>query len=644
MNAASSHSSANAASPSLSPAVPLSSSPCAAASERPIRFWLGDRQVSVDHAPPTLTLLEWMRERGGCASVKEGCAEGDCGACTVAVTDLDANGEPQVRAVNACIQFLGTLDGKAVQSAQHIAAADALHPVQQAMVDCHGSQCGFCTPGFVMSMFALYETRRAAANPDVTRDDALRALSGNLCRCTGYRPIVDATRAMCAAPWQGPDREVWKTRLAAVAGDGRAVEGTTADASAVFTSGADVATQWPGHTAGRFYAPRTVSALNAALAERPRARIVAGSTDVGLWVTKQHRAVGDVVWLGAVRELRGMHQQEGDAIAAGVWGDGTPVLEVGAAVSLTDALDALLPHLPHCATYFDRFASTPIRNAGTLVGNLANGSPIGDCPPLMLALGASLVLHRAGSERVVPLDDFYLGYQKNCLQAGEFVRAVRVPLPAGVVVHAWKVSKRLEQDISAVAVATAFRLTDGKVAAVRIGVGGMAAVPSRAPNTEAALLGLDASQAIPAASSQLQSQSQLPEPLRAALEALRNEFSPLDDLRASAAYRRQVAANLLLRSWLALWDATPSAEPDAVPSAGFGAAPSAATSGGSPAASGAMPSAASGAASDAVPSAASGAAPSAASGTSPSTASSLASSPRSTHTLADLSPILEITP
>lgn len=581
------------------------SSASASGSERPIRFWLGDRQVSVDHAPPTLTLLEWMRERGGCASVKEGCAEGDCGACTVAVTDLDANGEPQVRAVNACIQFLGTLDGKAVQSAQDIATADALHPVQQAMVDCHGSQCGFCTPGFVMSMFALYETRRAAAGRglggndsrqpgsdsshepgrDISRDDALRALSGNLCRCTGYRPIVDATRAMCAAPWQGPDMDLWKTRLAQVAADG----------DAIFASGADVAAQWPGHTAGRFYAPRSVSSLSAVLAERPQARIVAGSTDVGLWVTKQHRAVGDVVWLGAVQELQGMQSQPGDAVAAQVWGDGTPVLEIGAAVSLSDALDALLPHLPNCALYFDRFASTPIRNAGTLVGNLANGSPIGDCPPLMLTLGASLVLHRDGVERVVPLDDFYLGYQKNCLQAGEFVRAVRVPLPAGVVVHAWKVSKRLEQDISAVAVATAFRLTKGKVAAVRIGVGGMAAVPSRAPKTEAELLGLEVSEE---------------GALATALQTLRNEFAPLDDLRASAAYRRQVAANLLQRSWLALQSATP---PDAA-----GAVSSAATA---------------------------ATAATAASGAAPSTPSGRASSTHSVHSLADLSPILmEITP
>ncbi|GGX00875.1 xanthine dehydrogenase small subunit [Pigmentiphaga litoralis] len=538
MTAASPDSSVNAASPSALPSP--SPSPSAAASERPIRFWLGDRQVSVDHAPPTLTLLEWMRERGGCASVKEGCAEGDCGACTVAVTDLNADGEPQVRAVNACIQFLGTLDGKAVQSAQDIATPDALHPVQQAMVDCHGSQCGFCTPGFVMSMFALYETRRAAADPEVSRDDALRALSGNLCRCTGYRPIVDATRAMCAAPWQGPDMALWKTRLAAVAADG----------DAVFASGADVATQWPGHAAGRFYAPRTLRSLSAVLSERPQARIVAGSTDVGLWVTKQHRAVGDVVWLGAVRELQGMQEMSGDAAAA-VWGDGTPVLEIGAAVSLSDALDALLPHLPNCASYFDRFASTPIRNAGTLVGNLANGSPIGDCPPLMLALGASLVLHRGGVERVVLLDDFYLGYQKNCLLPGEFVRAVRVPVPANVDVHAWKVSKRLEQDISAVAVATAFRLTGGKVSQVRIGVGGMAAVPSRAPRTEAALASLDvATHAVmPAAQG----------PLADALHTLRNEFAPLDDLRASAAYRRDVAANLLLRSWLALSTASGAA-------------------------------------------------------------------------------------
>lgn len=522
----------------MTPTFPATSRSGSDMPTRPIRFWHGDTLVTLDQVPPTLTVLEWLREGAGCAAVKEGCAEGDCGACTVAVTSLDTEGEPQVRAVNACIQFVATLDGKIVQTAQDIAPAQVLHPVQQAMVDCHGSQCGFCTPGFVMSMYALYEDKRAAGDCAVSRDEAIHTISGNLCRCTGYRPIVDAARGMCKGVWQGPDRGVVRDRLMQLATVEDAVFGLTESVDARF----------PGHAAGRFFAPRTLASFAALRAEHPASRIVAGSTDVGLWVTKQHKKIGDVLWVGGVAELDTMLDVT-DPNAVACWGEGTASIEVGAAVSLSRAWAALRPHFPDCGEYFERFASTPVRNAGTLVGNVANGSPIGDCPPWLIALGASVVLHRAGVERIVALDDFYTGYQKNILQPGEFVRAVRVPLPgADVKVNAWKVSKRYEQDITAVALVSAIQVVDGCVARVRIGVGGMAAVPSRAPLTEAALIGAP----VPQSASSAVVQADLPTQVGAAMQALRSEFKPLDDLRASAAYRSEVAANLVLRSWLGL--------------------------------------------------------------------------------------------
>ncbi|WP_299451353.1 xanthine dehydrogenase small subunit [uncultured Pigmentiphaga sp.] len=498
---------------------------------RPVRFWHGRRRVELDGLPPALTVLEWLREAAGCCAVKEGCAEGDCGACTVAVTDLDASGRPRTRAINACIQPVATLDGKVLVTAGDIGAPGALHPVQQAMVDCHGSQCGFCTPGIVMSLYALYETKRRAGDACVTRAEAVRALSGNLCRCTGYRPILDAAQAMCRPPWQGEPEDELKGRLEQVATDDGAW--MPAEAKAGFD----------GHGRGRFFAPRTLAQFAALRAAWPESRIVAGSTDVGLWVTKQHRSLGDLLWIGGVRELAVIGRMERDPIATERWGKETASLEIGAAVTVSEAWDALAPLFPDCAEYFDRFASVPVRNGATLVGNLANGSPIGDAAPWLIALGGSVVLHRQGTERVLPLTEFYLGYQKNALQRGEFVRAVRVPIPGpDVAVHAWKLSKRPEQDISAVAVATALRVEGGRIAAAGIGVGGMAAVSSRASNTERALVGL--------AVDRLGSRDSAE--MRRVWQTMHDEFEPIDDHRASAAYRRRAAANLVLRSCLGL--------------------------------------------------------------------------------------------
>jgi xanthine dehydrogenase small subunit len=465
---------------------------------RPLRLLRGLRETRVDRVAPDAMLLDWLRACAG-HGTREGCAEGDCGACTVVVGELD--GERAVlRAVNSCIRPLSSVDGCAVFTVEDLAASDgALHPVQQAMIDHHASQCGFCTPGFVMSLFAMYH---ADGDPPahVSRAQAQAAISGNLCRCTGYRPILDAACALPAMPARPFDHD-------ALAG---ALRGLHDASGARFES-----------PEGTVWRPATLEQALACRAERPQALVVAGATDVGLWINKQHRRPAETLDLGAVAGLA--------AIARDADG-----LLIGAGARLTEAFAALAADHPAVAGFLERFAGRPVRNAGTLGGNVANGSPIGDSMPLLLALDARLVLASTRGRREVPIDTFYTGYRQTVLQPDELLVAIRIPpAAAGLELRAWKVSKRFEDDISAVCVAIALRREAGIVAHARIGVGGMAAVPSRAPRAEAALAGAPWSLAS----------------LEAAADALRGEFTPLSDMRASAGYRRAVAGHLLLRLW-----------------------------------------------------------------------------------------------
>src|SRR5258706_8092602 len=491
-----------------------------------IRFFYRGSVRQVRDVPASRTVLQHLREDLHCTGTKEGCAEGDCGACTVVVGERDAQGALQLKAVNACIQFLPTLDGRALFTVEDLRAADGtLHPVQQAMVDCHGSQCGFCTPGFVMSMWALYENQPAAAGLP-TRDEIGAALSGNLCRCTGYRPIVDAAQKMfdCQLYPRVPfDRARVADALRQIQRSDT-FEYTAPDARGVAFGSLT------------FYAPVTIEAFAALRAQHPHARIVAGSTDVGLWVTKQFRDPGDILYTGNVAELKTI---ERDA----------QTLTIGAAASLEEAYAALAVDYPELAELWTRFASLPIRNAGTLGGNVANGSPIGDSMPALIVLGAEVVLRHADKTRTLPLDAFYVGYQKNALQAGEFVTAIRVPRPArDLRFRTYKVSKRYDQDISAVSAAFALRIgmsdgDGGTIAEARVAFGGMAATPQRAARAEAALTGAiwDETTA------------------RRAMDALTADYQPLTDMRASSAYRLKVARNLLRRFHLETRDAKPLA-------------------------------------------------------------------------------------
>ncbi|HVE06800.1 MAG TPA: xanthine dehydrogenase small subunit [Paraburkholderia sp.] len=486
-----------------------------------IRFFLQGAVHEVRDAPASRTVLQYLREDLHCTGTKEGCAEGDCGACTVVVGELDTHGALALKAVNACIQFLPTLDGRALFTVEDLRAADgALHPVQQALVDCHGSQCGFCTPGFAMSLWAMYENRAADAEPP-TREQIATALSGNLCRCTGYRPIVEAAQRMFAYPRAGFDRAAVARTLESIRRD------DTFEYRAIDARGAAF-----GEPA--FYAPRSTAAFAALRAAHPQARIVAGSTDVGLWVTKQFRDLGDMLFIGNVDELKTI---EHDA----------QTLTIGAAASLEAAYAALTAEYPQFAELWARFASLPIRNAGTLGGNVANGSPIGDSMPALLALNAQVVLRREAHTRTLPLDAFYTGYQKTALAAGEFVVALRVPRAApDLRFRTYKISKRYDQDISAVCGAFALRVVDGVIADPRIAFGGMAATPLCAAQAQAALNGAAWDEAT----------------ARRAMDALASDYQPLTDMRASSAYRLKVARNLLWRFYLETRDAAPLARVD----------------------------------------------------------------------------------
>jgi len=443
---------------------------------------------------PATTLLEWLREDMRLTGSKEGCAEGDCGACTVVVGDV-LDGHVRYRAVNACIQFMGMLDGKSVTTVEALKGPDGeLHPVQQAMVDKHGSQCGFCTPGFVMSIYAA-----RVSDAEMSEQTAPDILAGNLCRCTGYGPIG----AALAASGNVPQPDWAAARLAEDKAWLLAYENKDSiDFSA---------------DGRRFIAPADLDGLAAAYKAHPDAVILSGATDVGLWVTKLHRKMETVIYLGRVAALKRIAEADG-------------VLAIGAGVSYTDAFDTIARYFPDFAEMMRRIGAVQVRNAGTIGGNVANGSPIGDTPPALIVLGATVVLQKGDAIRRLPIEDFFIDYGKQDRAPGEFLREIEIPLSAASSALAcYKISKRFDQDISAVCGCFAVTVADGKVATARIAYGGMAATPKRAKAVEAALIG----------------QPWTLETVQAAKAAFADDFTPLSDMRASAHYRLDAASNLL---------------------------------------------------------------------------------------------------
>ncbi|SFG55226.1 xanthine dehydrogenase small subunit [Palleronia marisminoris] len=477
-----------------------------------VRFLLNGDPVEADTAPTT-TLLDWLRESRGLTGTKEGCNEGDCGACSVMLTDEDG-----ARALNACILFMGQLDGHAVRTVEGLAAPDGTpHPVQQAMVDHHGSQCGFCTPGFVVTMATAH------LNGATDHDDQL---AGNLCRCTGYAPIIRAAKAAESLPI--PDH----MRDAPLPASSCAKYSGGPGAEPPAPSYADTPADWGGrdplagtgaddrgdatrtHAA---YRPASTDELASLYLDHPDATLVAGATDVGLWVTKGLRDLGTAIFLNGVTDLQRIEESDG-------------ALRIGAGVTLTRLREVIAPRHPSFAEMLRRFGSTQVRNAGTIGGNIANGSPIGDGPPALIALGATLHLRRGNERREMPLEDFFIDYGKQDRQQGEFVEAVSIPDQPDRL-SCQKLSKRFDQDISAVCGCFNVTTEGGTVTAARIAFGGMAGTPKRARQTEAALIG----------------QPLTPEGVAAAQAALEQDFTPLSDMRASARYRLEVAKGMLLR-------------------------------------------------------------------------------------------------
>ena len=554
--------------------------------------------VTLGNVPPERTVLELLREDLGATGTKEGCGEGDCGACTVVLGEVE-DGSLRYRAVNSCIRLAHSINGLALWTAEDIAPTlvasrtalppegalrlrpgeagsaalagqaaavqAALHPAQEAMVQCHASQCGFCTPGFVMSLFAIYQNHVCRGQP-VTRALALEALSGNLCRCTGYRPILDAAQAMAGQPPVHLDENDLLSKLEQISHIERAESANFA-----------------------YELPRTLAELLSLRAAHPAAQLVAGCTDVGLWVTKQHRQFARVIDLTRVAELRHIEHLPGHLL-------------IGAAVTLADAFAALVQDRPQLRAFAARFAGLPVRNSGTLGGNVANGSPIGDSMPLLIALGAQVVLMSVRGRREMVLEALYTGYRTNVMAVDEVLAFVRVPKPGSPVLqtedrpeagllHAvqmragasgaaafspsplpegkgveastgnaalpsplapsplwgegggeglpefmriYKISKRYDDDISAVCLAINLQIEQGVVTRASIGAGGVAATPSRAVNTEAALAGQPWTLAT----------------VQSAMAVLRAEFTPISDMRASSAYRSEVLGNLLQRYWL----------------------------------------------------------------------------------------------
>ena len=449
-----------------------------------IRFLLDDTMIDLE-AAATASVLDLLRYDLRRTGTKEGCAEGDCGACTVLLGEL-AGDRVAWRAVNACILFAPMLHGKALRTVESLSAGGTLHPVQREMVERHGSQCGFCTPGFVMSLYG-----RSIGALGTEGEPVADVIAGNLCRCTGYGPILDA---------------------------GEAVPPAATDDSAIAAALRGISSAARGEG---WFAPRASDDLAALLIEHPEARIVAGATDVGLWVTKQHRDLGTVIFLGDVADLKTIAEDE-----AG--------LTIGAGVRYTEAKATLARLHPDLGELVRRIGGLQVRNAGTIGGNIANGSPIGDMPPALIALGATLTLRQGDTRRTIPLEAFFKSYGVQDRAPDEFVESVHVPRPGtGTIVRIVKLSKRLDSDISAVCGAFAIMVERGQVTGARIAFGGMAGTPARAPACEAALVGQPWSEAT----------------IEVAANALAGDYTPLTDARGSSAYRRTAAANLLRRLW-----------------------------------------------------------------------------------------------
>ncbi|MFP2768638.1 xanthine dehydrogenase small subunit [Oceanisphaera sp. KMM 10153] len=465
-----------------------------------IKFLLNQEMREEQDLSPNMTVLNYLRTRVGKTGTKEGCASGDCGACTVVLGEREGD-HIRYQTVNSCLTFVSTLHGKQLLTVEDLKSKDgSLHPVQQAMVDFHGSQCGFCTPGFIMSMFALSKNK-----PSADKHDILEALAGNLCRCTGYRPIVDAARAIAEQPRLADEFSRYEADILA------RLDQIQTDTLVTLNGNGNVC-----------FSPTSSDELAALLTQHPDARLLAGGTDLALEVTQFYRELPKMIYVGNVADMKQLKEDDQQLV-------------IGAARSLSDSYEALSRVFPDFGELLHRFASLQIRNQGTLGGNIGNASPIGDAPPVLMALNARLVLRKGDQVRELPIEEYFLSYKVTAQEEGEFIEKVIVPKPAANQhFKVYKLSKRLDDDISAVCGAFNLTIEDGIVTDARIGFGGMAAVPKRAAACEQALNGQPWNHAT----------------VKAAMKALNGDFEPLSDFRASKEYRSKTATNLLYKFFI----------------------------------------------------------------------------------------------
>ncbi|WP_299470438.1 xanthine dehydrogenase small subunit [uncultured Roseibium sp.] len=472
-----------------------------------IRFLKGGEIIELENVGPTETLLDYLRLRRRETGTKEGCGEGDCGACTIALGRL-VNGQLVYQPVNSCILLLGMIDGAEIVTVEDLVQDERLHPVQKAMVDLHGSQCGFCTPGFIMTLFTLYH----AADADKTHKNVTEWLAGNLCRCTGYRPIVDAALEVCFEATD--DAFSWR------ANDTRETLQMLADSRDIFI----------GDATSFFSAPSTLDGLAALYGQHPDATLIAGGTDVGLWITKHLRELPKMIWLGRIEGLDRVEDSPSGVLIGAI---ATYAATEKAVTGISEDLGEL----------WKRIGSKQVRASGTVGGNIANGSPIGDTPPALIALGATLELQSLEGSRALALEDFFIEYGRQDRNEGEFVTGLFVPrLSSNQAFRCYKISKRFDQDISSVMGAFRFTIEDGTIVASRIAFGGMAGTPTRAPNAERALTG---------------ALLEDPSSWGASMQALLSDFEPLTDMRASADYRMETARALLAKALMEISGTAP---------------------------------------------------------------------------------------